>query len=500
MHQAHEPNKAPKRHLKKRLFEIALTLAALSCAALAAARITCSISFENPLQLVTSGAEEEALASIWRLDHGQTVYTDPHAIPFTASYFNWLFYASYGLGAKLALGTFHLGDAWLPTACRLLTLLLALAGIVLIYFLLRRHAGKRIPPLVAVTLAMLAFLNPLCGFWIITARPDIGAAVLELTGVACALRLAEDRRPRWIIGAALCFAAAWAFKQTSVAACAGIVLACVLPRGEFRRPEVDGYRAAGLLVAISAGLALLAGTPLGPVYRHELYLSQVNCGFNVEWAALHFGSAVMKMPFIAAALAGLLIMWRSIRADPAWRAVSLVLLVSFLGDFVEASKGGAGDYYFIPVGLWSVIWLALAFDRLGAPWQRALALPAWLQVGVALAVLTGHLGIVNPGDPAKRYAHLATFLATQPGPVLVRDPYGNLPWISPTAPHFVMGYANEGDWRAGVAFEAGGWRGLMQRGYFAVVVDRPLDPFPPELLTHYRPVRDEAGWNDFKRR
>jgi hypothetical protein len=63
-----------------------------------------------------------------------------------------------------------------------------------------------------------------------------------------------------------------------------------------------------------------------------------------------------------------------------------------------------------------------------------------------------------------------------------------------------MGFANEDDWRAGASFEAGGWRGLMQHGYFAVVVERLQDPFPPSTLTGYRHVRDEAGWSYFERR
>src|SRR6185369_11979167 len=77
----------------------------------------------NPdlMPVVTTGCEEEALFSIWKFTRGETVYSDPAMIPYTISYFNWLFYWLYGGVAKLCLSAFDLSDSWLPVVVRGLT-------------------------------------------------------------------------------------------------------------------------------------------------------------------------------------------------------------------------------------------------------------------------------------------------------------------------------------------------------------------------------------------
>jgi hypothetical protein len=69
-----------------------LGLAAITCLTLAAIRIFYDLSLRQPFQIFTSGLEEEALFSVWKYVHGQPVYSDLFSIPFSGSYFNWLFY------------------------------------------------------------------------------------------------------------------------------------------------------------------------------------------------------------------------------------------------------------------------------------------------------------------------------------------------------------------------------------------------------------------------
>jgi hypothetical protein len=84
---------------------------------------------------------------------------------------------------------------------------------------------------------------------------------------------------------------------------------------------------------------------------------------------------------------------------------------------------------------------------------------------------------------------------------LVQDTYGDLPWISPAAPHFVIEYTNEVDRRAGVTFAGGGWQGLLARGYFATVATcAARDDITDAMLARYRLVREEAGWRYFARK
>ncbi len=498
MHQAWKPVELVPRAQPRRVAIFALAVAALACFPLAVARIFQSISLVTPLQLTTSGAEEEALASIWRFIHGQAVYTDPRVIPYTASYFNWLFYASYGTIAGGALRLLGLGEAWLPTICRCITLAFAMSGAAILAGVTRKITEERIGWPTALLLAGLAFFNPLSGFWVITTRPDVGAAVLELGGVAAFLRYRRTGRWLDLLVVALALGAAWAFKQTSLGALIGIVTALLSP-GHSRRPEVDGYRRACWLLAGFGFTALVPWAALGPVYRHGLYLSQIHSGFHPSWALLHFGSALLKMPIIAVALGGAVLTWR--QGDRALRIVSLVLGSTFLLEFAASSKGGAGDYYFLSLAIWSVLWLALALDRMPSrALTAAILAAALLQTGAVDAVFAGHVGAVNPRDPAQPYEHLARYLASRPGPVFVRDTYGDLPWISPTELHFVIAYNNEVDEAAGVAFERGGWRGLIATGYFTTVVTRAAhSEITDAMLQRYRLAREETGWCYYER-
>ena len=108
-----------------------------------------------------------------------------------------------------------------------------------------------------------------------------------------------------------------------------------------------------------------------------------------------------------------------------------------------------------------MLWIALALERIPSPaLTRSIGAAAFLQIISVISVLTGHCGMIDPGSPAQPYEHLARFLAAQPGPVFVQDTYGDLPWISPKAPHFVIAYNDGVDALAGVHFQEGGWPGL----------------------------------------
>jgi hypothetical protein len=477
----------------QRLVEIVFIASALACVALAGARVVANLSLHAPLQLVTSGAEQEALDSIWRFAHGQPVYTDPRKIPYTLSCFNELFYATYGAVAGGTLRLFHLDDAWLPTVCRFLTLAIALAGAALFAFALRSAQVVRLRWRIIVPLAILAFFNPLCGFWIVTARPDLGAAVLELAGVAFFFRHLRDGRLRWIVLAALALDAAWAFKQTSVCALAGMALTLLVLRHR---------HSLLMLITVWLGGALGAVAWLGPVYRHQLYFAQIHSGFGASWALHHFGSALLKMPFIAVALAGVFATWKQERTEPIRRAMGLIFLLTLGFELVFSAKGGAGDYYFIPLGVWSVLWLGMGMDRFQPRWQggASIAASAMILLEVA-AIFAGRCGTIDARDPRQPYEHLAHYLAARPGPVFVQDPYGDLPWISPTSPHFVVAYNNGPDRRAGVAFERDGWQGLIAAGYFSTVVtEAGNSEITDAMLMRYRLVGEEAQWRYFERR
>jgi hypothetical protein len=483
---------------RSRLVDLFLAALAIACVALAAARIAHNISLRAPLQLVTSGAEEEALFSIWSFAHGQTVYTNPLVIPYTASYFNWLFYALYASFSSVALQLLHLDDAWLPTISRLVTLSLAAMGVAVFFAALRasdRAAGWRF-----FALAVIALFSPLSGLWLISARPDVGAAVLELAGLALFFRYLRGGGLAWVVLTALALYGAWSFKQTSVSALGGIGLTLLILR--------DGRGLAVLVTLFSAGV-LIALAALGSDYRHGLYLSQIHSGAHLRWGLEHFTTAAAKMPFILLALAFIPWFWwkrkRHEPWDPLELTATLTVLVAFVLEAVTSCKGGAADYYFLPLSFWSVLWLALMMKRLpSTACAASLVLVCVLMIGGIAGVFFGWRGTLDCREKGEPFEHLTRYLAARSGPVFVQSAYGDLPWISPSAPHFVVAYLYGYDRAAGVKFEHGGWENLIADGYFSTVVTdidtTGEEQISPAMLGHYRLAREEAGFRYFERK
>ena len=77
------------------------------------------------------------------------------------------------------------------------------------------------------------------------------------------------------------------------------------------------------------------------------------------------------MPFITVALAGSAWFWR--RGDETLRTVSLVLAATFLVEFLASCKGGSGDYYFLSLGIWSILWIGLALNQFNLGWSLVAA-------------------------------------------------------------------------------------------------------------------------------
>ena len=475
----------------------ALVLSALGCLLLTGVRAAHDISVATPLQLTTSGAEEEAIYSVWCAAHGRVVFTDPLRIPYTGSYFNWLFYELYGAVAAAGMGIFHLGDAWLPTICRLFTLVVTFTGAV--FFLLAlRWSGRRFSTPAALALALLAAFNPLCGLWAMTTRPDMGAAVCEMAGIAFFIRYWRDERVGWLVLSALAFYAAWGFKQISIAAVPAAVLTLLL---------LGRRRAALVLGGVWLAALGLTFALLGPVYRHWIYGAQIGIPFSLPWGVKQFVIAMIKVPFIALALGGMGWIARHWRRqpspDPVELGLTLIILASLAVEAPASCKNGAADYYYLPLAFSAPLWLAVTARRLAPHWRNGTVIAAAIimLLGVA-AVLTGLRGTFDNRDPRDTLGHLQRYLATRPGPVFVRDSYGDLPWISPTGPHFVIEYNYAIHLAEKEPFEAGGLDALIGRGYFTTVVEDDENSPPDEslLAAHYRLARGELGLRYFERK
>ena len=442
-------------------------------------------------RVTTTGCEEEALFPIWKFAKGQSVYGNTVAIPFSVSYFNWLFFSIYGGTAKVFFALFHLDDGSLPVIARLVTLGFALASIGILYALLGKlipqtFAGSRV---VRVAYSIFLIVNPLTGSWLFTARPDVAALACELAGLLWALRYSESRRITHLLGAAIAGYAAWSFKQNFVHLLGGLCVFHALRRD---------WRALGLVVLATIGLVgatLLAG---GRDFRHALIGSQLNCAVDgaVGWQL--FQRVAGLMPQLVAIGVGFVLVglwrkrWPVSRESDLLAATGIVALgIGFLG----ASKQGADINYFIPTSIFGTLWGLCLFHAKKESTLEANKLSAIVRWAIMAMFGLGILGGLapqirkattqvaglfatrdkSPGNQSApavsdQIALLKRHLKELPAPVFVADRACNLPWIQTKAPHFVYSFTYLLDRKAGVNFEQGGIGGLIEQGYFETVV------------------------------
>ena len=488
----------PARASKYKVVCIALLWAAAGASlALAAARVFFSISLRHPSQILTSGLEEEALFSIWKFIQGQAVYSDPFFIPFSGSYFNWLFYATYGSLAWLVLHTLRLGPAWIPTITHLISLAFAILCVPVTAFVLRAmdlpwlQRTRWTPWVVGVLVAF----NPLVGWWNITARPDIGALCLELAALYLAIQFAKTSRRRFLWGALVTAFLSWSFRQTAVNVISGFCLYLL-----FSRRWKDFFVTAGLSGALYAATFSLGGTNYwaNTITRNGAAELLVRCGVN------NLVSALLKSPFLlsgAVALAAYLCRsgWR--HGSPAVNLLAPTLAFALVwGSFTSMKVGASQNYYMAQAAL--SLLLALAFflpdTSLGLGQRFRLAFGAAIlsaQAAACLAVLFGAKGRINIRQDQVPTLALQAKLAGLEGPILVTERLYNLPWINPTTPHFVYAYVYRVGPLKDRQDEGGGLEGLVRQSYFKrIILPKKTRPSEwPELDGRYA-CSDEDAW------
>lgn len=479
-----------------------LILAAAACAALAAWRIWSVVWLREPSLVITGGCEEEALFSLWKRVHGQPVYADAQAIPYAVSYFNYLFYEVYGAWTAAWLNLLGLGDAWIPTIARCLTLLIVVANI----FTLRRLMTEAdvVPPgfgrAALWSAAALPFINPAVGLWYFTARPDWLAVLLELLGLFWLVRFDKQGGAARLTIAGVCMYAAWACKHSSVTVAAAW---CLLNLTRRRwRPVV----ALAVPLGVAVGATLFLG---GPNYLRSLLASQANLKIEPQQGVQLLVIVCQENPLLGVALVALAIWGWSRRAAFGGTSMQLLtwcLVLAVLLAFVTSMKAAASINYYYLAGALAMLWLlglrrhaATDLERFHPGW---LAGCAWI-IAIVVQIALG----ASPKDrftfqeDQQEMRALAARLQAMPGPALVSVRAGNLPWLQPHAPHFVVGTAYAYDRAAGVAFERGGLAGLANDGYFSVVVltnDEPatIDGAP---LAKYRLEAEDGRFRYYVR-
>ena len=462
-----------------RLERIAAPIAILSAGAgivLLAVRMYYAISFGEPLQTPTSGAEEESLFSIWKQIRGLPVYADPHRIPFAASYYNWLYYETFGWITGWVLQALGLGDSWLPTVTRLIALSVCVAGSFLLYRYFLLIAAPRQPyvKVLAPALAIYVFSGPLAGFWTIATNAEFIATAFLILSVFVFTRL-YDSSPVWAV-VWFCVAAylSWAMKQNYVFSAGAVGLFLLFGKD---------WRALGVLVVmlpLAWAVTIFAGSD---EYRNLLFLLDSEKTFRLDQLVRNLanaGAKTLPLSLGLAAVAAAAWRWRGtiqrLWSVPLFPVPAYGLLVSAAFLVPMSSWYGAAENYYFPIVFFASTILIMAVSRLGtSDGAGRLVLSAitigWLGNLLAiLAVLGGFVGTLSNRHWHDRHVAVKACLAALPLPAFTSNPYTMLPWMYPGAPHFVLAYNYQRDRGAGRRFERGGIGGLIADGYFAALL------------------------------
>jgi hypothetical protein len=234
----------------------------------------CSTAVESPM-----------IDSVWRCMRHQTVYQWPFTFPFSLSLYNYLFYYVYA-GVLRLIGAW---DAGILTWGRQFTLLFALAGALAQWRLVRSLLNLRgLASSLSLLLAVGLWLcTSLVKYWALTIRPDMAAAALVMIALWVVVR---QPQPRFCFAwAGLLLYLAWACKQSTVLAFAGLCLWLLLNKR---------WRNLTLLLAVFA--TLVAATLLlgSPEYRFSILVApQMVRGFafSLPWILRTLGTGLTAL-------------------------------------------------------------------------------------------------------------------------------------------------------------------------------------------------------------
>lgn len=476
--------------------------------ALMAVRGYFAISFSEPLQLTTSGAEYESLFVIWKYIQGAPVYVDQTRIPFAGTYYNWLYYVFYGEVAGFVLDAFSLTDAWLPTVTKLLTLSGAAVGAWVSYRCFEHLASgeDKNGRILSLSFALLLFFGPLMGFWAIATAPDIWALTLDVTAVFLFLRHYPKRSLKAVLLFCLFAYLAWSFKQIFVFS-TGAVGLFLLIRRDWRALlllTVAMWSAWGLTLAIGSPeyvhtIVAFGGTAV-ELARFELFRNLANLAVKmlpVLFLIAAAGIVMLGKPSIGKALkAGFSAKEKKFPESAFALAVLGGVITSALAIPASAKIGASENYYFTLT--FFLVLAGLAWIRITI---RQRPFPAWffgvLSLGWAAnlmavgSVLAGQQGILSTRYMHNKMSAAVKCLRQQelPSSLFISNSYLSLPWMVPAKQHFVLHYNYRRDRASGIPMEGGGVGGLIDKGYFEIVIllTEMKGRFDGSDLSKYRP-------------
>lgn len=454
-----------------------------------------AISFAEPLQLVTSGAEYESLFGVWKQTQGLPVYNDRFEAPYNAVMYNWALYKVYGTVTGAVLQIFSLSDDWLPTAGRLFSFLGVIVGAAAAYvaFAAALNAKKGELKILAGAFAVFIMAGPLVGFWAFTVASDLWALAMELT--ACVLFMTLYPKGRWksVVAAAGFAYLAWSFKQTAVYAPGAIGLFLLL-----RRDLGPMFLFSGLMIGAWAGTLLLGD----PQYIYNILLGDYPLVYSAKRMARNLGNFIVKsgpslLLLTALAVAVLpspsrrQVFWRN---DWAVFALAGSFVAAMFSIPISSQSGGAENYYFSLSFFLCLLALATMSGLMSEDYPAlkpvmAASMLGWgTLIAALILVFTGVTGVIDIRGQHTSLMQKKACIDDLPRPLFVHDSYLSLPWMTPGNEPYVLSYAYDRDRAQGKQFQHGGIGGLVEKRHFAAIVMRrgsPLDKLDGTALNGY---------------
>lgn len=486
--------------LHSRFLIIPIVVASTLAVILSVLRIEGVISLQDPLQLITSGSEEESLFAIWKLINGDPIYTDRLAIPYNAVVYNWLFYDAYAFFISIVTGLLSLPDPWLPTIGRLFTLVAIVTGIWTLFSVYRGEFTKeeRGAGLFCLAFSFYFMMGPLVGWWVISVRADIWALTFEIIGTVLFLRYYPERRLSAVLVFAIACYLAWSFKQTNIYALGSVGVFLMFKRQ---------WALLALLITIMAvawGATFLIG---GSQYIENILLLDFTLIFDPWHSVQVLKNFIPKIVLILCVLIGAVV---TIASDQGLRRAAL-LNNSFVLSFIaiifcpaiaipaSSQTGGAESYYFT----WAFFLSLAATAATGIVvsnrgWKKSPLLVGAGGAGGILGslaiflVLSGWVGATDVSHLNRIFNSQKQCLAGLPLPIYSVYSYMGLPWMTPGNIPFVVSFQYDNERLAGKKFESNGLGGLIAAGKIktlALTVEKPAS-FDGASLKDYHPLGD----------
>ncbi len=437
---------------RQRTAWLLVTLMVLALLIVQYARLFASqVSLTEAIQDKSGGGD--TIWSLWTCIHGYGTYLDAWEIPFSCSYYNWLFYSSYAFVTDFIMKSMSLADEWIQTVTAYISLgTSALAGV--FFYLgsaqfISRGVLRRGDSVVTAALlcaAVAVAFGPMLELMPTSLKSDPGALMFELLAFWLIVRR-ENRGALSLVSlvpVVLACYGAWGFRQTQV----GVPVAFVLYLLVARRWKEIAFFCVTLWALFGATFFGMRNT----FYWQNCYFVPTLESWSAKGVIKPFMHLAMKTPQCVAGL--LLLGWMLVggrRPGGVHLLLRLLCLASLAVGVLTSGKPGAHCHY-----LWtfSAYTMLLLLDAAFSAENEASPVPVWKSwsrpVLMGVFVMLGLISIyAMRSRHCERVDHRAVIamrasLAGMPRPVYVHDSWlFNLPWITESDPPLVPAWLHD---------------------------------------------------------